>query len=126
MKTEEYINLLGQSYTVPANLSGSIGVGSGTISISTGTGTANPHQFIARTLPPVTLLEVLQQTYYDQPDPSKAVIDQIQDLIDKLSQTTIDHKDENQLSAVKHLTYAKAFLEKMLLDKINEKTNGHS
>lgn len=53
---------------------------------------------------------------------SQDVIDQIGKLMDKLSIT----EDENQLNAVKHLTYAKAFLEKMLLDKINEKTNGDS
>ena len=53
---------------------------------------------------------------------SKVAIDQIGRLMDKLCIT----EDENQLNAVKHLTYAKAFLEKMLLDKINEKTNGDS
>lgn len=123
MKTEEFINLLGQSYTISKDLTGSIGVGSGgTINVSTGTGTAtaNPHQFIVRSSPPVTTVDVLQHKY--PVDTSKAAVDQIEHLIHLLENT----EEQNQQSAVKHLTYAKAFLEKMLLDKINQKTNGHS
>jgi hypothetical protein len=133
METNNLLNILSGelpaagSYIISAgSSSGSIIAGS--TSISVGTSTANGHTFLLNSpgvnfsLPTNLPLDVFQQKYYEQPDLSEAVIDQITSLIDKLSAT----EDQNQLHAVKHLTYAKAFLEKMLLDKINEKTNGDS
>lgn len=48
---------------------------------------------------------------------NEGTIDQISSLINKLSDT----ENENQLNAVKHLTYAKAYLDKILLDTLNQK-----
>jgi hypothetical protein len=48
---------------------------------------------------------------------NEGTIDQISSLISKLSDT----ENENQLNAVKHLTYAKAYLDKILLDTLNQK-----
>jgi hypothetical protein len=53
-------------------------------------------------------------TYEAAPE---TIIDQIGEMTTKLS----DSDDQNQINAVKHLTYAKAYLEKMLLDKLNNK-----
>ena len=52
-------------------------------------------------------------TYEGAPE---TIIDQIGEMTTKLSDTD----DQNQLNAVKHLNYAKAYLEKMLLDKLNQ------
>lgn len=58
-------------------------------------------------------------TIHEEP---KQLIDRIGRIIDQVMLI----EDENHLQALKHLTYAKAYLEKSLLDKINEKTNGDS
>jgi hypothetical protein len=120
METKEFINLLGQSYRIPVGLTGSIDTGSRLIGVS-GITTENPeYQVVSRYITD-NILDIYEQQK-NPIDTSKAAVDQIEQLIHLLENT----EEENQLSAVKHLTYAKAFLEKMLLDKINKKTNGHS
>ena len=47
----------------------------------------------------------------------KNTVDKIKELILSLE----DNKDEQTQKAVKHLTFAKVYLEKMVLDKLNEK-----
>lgn len=115
METNDILQLLEDQFRVS---------GSGTMYL-TGTGTG-----IGSTLTTAPLSgssTYIVPSYFNGPiisteEESKVAIDQIGRLMDKLCIT----EDENQLNAVKHLTYAKAFLEKMLLDKINEKTNGDS
>lgn len=101
--------------------------GSGTV--STGSGTIN----VINSLPGLTNWTVTTPntpTFYymggygistvnNEPE---QLIDRIGRIMDQLMLT----EDENHIQALKHLTYAKAYLEKSLLDKINEKTNGDS
>lgn len=115
METKDILQLLEEQFRVS---------GSGTMNL---TGTSTTGVGTITTTPLTGNSTYIVPSYFNGPiisteEESKVAIDQIGRLMDKLCIT----EDENQLNAVKHLTYAKAFLEKMLLDKINEKTNGDS
>jgi hypothetical protein len=124
METNEILAMMSNSSTANFPLTGTVSTGSSIGVLTTGTtgSSITTHQV---TLPEMeNFVGLALNGYWEQKkeSDSKSAVTQLEKIISKLSNTD----NENQLNAVKHLTYAKAYLEKMLLDIINQKTNGDS
>ena len=126
METSEILQMLSQSFSTDGT---AVLTGTGTTTtISTANsgsigilnpGTSSGTTYYVQNYPKYGYTDVINPV---ENDPQNA-IDEIGRIIDKLM---LNDDNENQNQAVKHLTYAKAYMEKILLDKINEKTHGHS
>lgn len=109
--------------------SSSISAGSGTITTSGYLGVNQTSGTTYYTIPSqpshnlidyTTQLKTLQDLLKDANQTPKSIIDNIEQMIATLNRTASDDLEDYQNKAIKHLTYAKAYLDKMLLDTLNQ------
>ena len=134
METDSELNDLLESIVDLKTIIGTAQMSNGTITTTGGTSTVS-YQLsglsgTSGSIGPMGILNyngysfVTPNTYSDeslrdtelkaQPE---TIIDNIQELISRMEST----EDEEMQKACKHLTFAKAYLEKMVLDKLNQK-----
>lgn len=104
-----------------------MGTGSSTILGNTGTSTVPNYTYINQfpngysPLQMDELMEAIQNTQVKESKPVN-VVEKIDEIL--LDMAVMD--SELELQAIKHLNYAKAYLEKRTLDVLNNKKNGNS